>query len=183
MTLALSGFVLRPMLSKRITRTCRALCSQTGFLNPASLLSTKKRHYLPACLLKSPLCSFFAQRPTKPLSYHRINTNIKHQAGEWAPLSDTRKASNGFPKLLPARQTICAWFQNFVWRQRSLGPSPYPVMILRHHSQSKWSYAFLKSTKTWYSGSCSIQASCCANLASIVAVPVPRFGSPPWRLG
>jgi hypothetical protein len=126
MTLVLSVFVLGPMLSKRITRTCRALCSQTGFLDPTSSSSTKKCHYLPACLLKSPLCGFFAQHPTKPLSYHRINTNIKHQAGEWAPLSDTPEGLKQFPKTTHSTTDHLRLVPELCLEAKEFGTYPIP---------------------------------------------------------
>ncbi len=38
----------------------------------------EKSHYLPARLREYPTSSFFVDCPTKPLSYHCINTNIEH---------------------------------------------------------------------------------------------------------
>jgi len=81
------------------------------------------------------------------------------------------------------RQTMFAWFQNFGCRRRSLGPTPYPVMISRHCFMSGRLCSILSSTKTWYRGSCSIHVSCCANLASIAVFTVPHLCSPPWRHG
>jgi hypothetical protein len=126
MTFVLSGFVLRPMLSKSFTRTLRAPCSQTGFLDPTSLLSTKKRHNLPACLREYPVSGFFVHCPPEPLPYHRINTNIKHKRGEWATLSNTTVGAKRFPKTTPSSTDHLHLLPEFCLEAQEFGPYPIP---------------------------------------------------------
>ncbi len=163
------------MLSNRIMRTSRALCSQMVSLDPTSLSSTKNATISLLASVNFP-CAALLLIVLQSHSLMSASTHTLNMRLESGPLWVTpRKATNSFPKLPPAQQTICAWYQNFVRRRRSLGPTPYPVMMARHRSWSRWSYALLRSTKTWYSSSCPILPIAVPTWPQLLPSPSPSW--------